>query len=120
MPDNRFTSFKEFWPYYLREHSAPVCRHLHYIGTALSIAALLAAVFISFWWIIAAPLLGYSFAWYAHFKYEKNKPATFQYPFWSLASDYRMFFLWLTGRLGLTDGLDHHLAAAGVKTAPQA
>ena len=104
----RIGSFAAFFPFYLREHSEPACRHLHYIGTALTLVAYGAAILVSPWWLLAAPLAGYGFAWFAHFRFEKNRPATFKYPLWSLASDYCMFFLWLSGRLG------PHLAAAGV------
>lgn len=111
-PDNgRIRSFSAFFPYYLREHARPACRRLHYIGTGLTFVALAAAIFVSPWWLVAVPVAGYGFAWVAHFTVEKNKPATFRYPLWSLASDYRMFFLWMTGQL------DPHLAAAGVRPA---
>jgi hypothetical protein len=102
------TSYRDFWPYYLREHARPQTRALHYAGTALTFAALAAGLTLGAWWFAAIPLAGYGFAWGAHFGVEKNRPATFTYPLWSLGSDYRMFFLWLTGRLG------PHLERAGV------
>lgn len=102
------TRYADFWLHYLREHAKPATRRLHYAGTALTFVALALAVTLNSWWFVAIPLAGYGFAWGAHFGVEKNRPATFTYPLWSLASDYRMFFLWLSGRLG------PHLRRAGV------
>lgn len=104
----RISTYAEFFPFYLREHSEPTCRRLHYFGTGLTLLAYAAAILVNPWWLLAAPIAGYGFAWFAHFKFERNKPATFKYPLWSLISDYRMFFLWLGGKLG------PELEAAGV------
>ena len=95
------TSFAEFWPFYLNEHSKPRTRALHYAGTSLVVAILAFAVVTGRWWLLLlVPLAGYGFAWIAHFKVERNRPATFTYPLWSLAADFRMWWLWLTGRIG--------------------
>lgn len=96
-----FTNFAEFWPFYLREHSKAATRALHYFGTSLVVLIAIAAA-VSGWWymFIALPIAGYFFAWITHFGVEKNRPATFTYPLWSLAADFRMWWLWLTGRLG--------------------
>ena len=96
-----YTSFAEFWPFYLREHSKPRTRALHYVGTALVLAVAIFAIASARWWfLLAMPLAGYFFAWLAHFTVERNRPATFTYPLWSLGADFRMFFFWATGRLG--------------------
>jgi hypothetical protein len=93
-------SYGEFWPYYLRAHSRPRTRLVHYLGSILALAALgLAAASADWRWLAAAPVLGYAFAWYGHFVIEGNRPATFGHPIWSLFSDYRMLALALTGRL---------------------
>ncbi|TVP53305.1 MAG: DUF962 domain-containing protein [Halomonadaceae bacterium] len=89
---NGFSSFAEFYPYYLAEHSNPTCRRLHFVGT-LSLFAVVAAVLLgaSAWWLLALPVLGYGFAWAGHFLFEKNRPATFKHPLYSLAGDFAMF-----------------------------
>jgi hypothetical protein len=95
-----YRSFAEFWPFYLREHSKPRTRALHYAGTSLVVAiAIFAAASGQWLWLLAIPLAGYGFAWIAHFKVEKNRPATFTYPLWSLVADFKMWWLWLTRRL---------------------
>jgi hypothetical protein len=98
--DRRYRSFAEFWPFYLREHSKPRTRALHYAGTSLVVAIAIFAALSGRWlWLLAIPLAGYGFAWVAHFAVEKNRPATFTYPLWSLAADFKMWWLWLTRRL---------------------
>ena len=98
---SRHRSFAEFWPYYLREHAKPRTRALHYAGTTLVILlATWAAVSMQGRLLLAVPIAGYGFAWIAHFTVEKNRPATFTYPLWSLAADFKMWWLWLTRRLG--------------------
>jgi len=95
----RITKYNEFYHYYLNEHADPRCRFLHYIGTTLTFVFLVLAIFVNLWYFLLMPLAGYGFAWYAHFFVEKNRPATFTYPFWSLISDYKMYFSWLGGKL---------------------
>jgi hypothetical protein len=105
----RPTSYREFWPYYLREHADPRSRALHYAGSLLALTARGRFAAGGSWlWLAAAALSGYGFAWAGHFAFEGNRPATFAFPIWSLASDYRMLALFLAGRLG------RHLDRAGV------
>jgi hypothetical protein len=93
-------SFEEFWPYYVSEHWKPATRALHFAGTALVLASLVLAFSVSAWWLAAAPVFGYAFAWVGHFFVEKNRPATFTHPWWSFRGDFRMFRLMLLGRMG--------------------
>ena len=93
-------SFAEFWPYYLGEHRRPGTRALHLVGTSLSLCLVLAALLTGRWLLLLAALVcGYAFAWVGHFFIEHNRPATFRYPFWSFAGDFKMWWVALTGRL---------------------
>ncbi|MBI3675859.1 MAG: DUF962 domain-containing protein [Proteobacteria bacterium] len=94
-------TYEDFWPYYLQEHAKRETRAVHYAGTAVAILSLTALIATgNSWFILAAVVGGYAFAWFGHFFIEKNKPATFTYPLWSLLSDFRMAGTWLIGRLG--------------------
>ena len=96
----RITSFPEFWPYYLGEHSKPATRWVHVLGTLAGLIVALTALGTGrFWFILAGLALGYAPAWAAHFFIEKNRPATLHYPFWSICADFKMAFLLLTGGL---------------------
>jgi hypothetical protein len=99
-PTPTFASFEEFWPYYLRAHSKPETRAMHLAGTTaglLGVAAWLATGRAKY---LAAGLVGsYGSAWIGHFAFEGNTPATFDNPVWSLQADFRMYRLWLEGRL---------------------
>lgn len=95
-----FKSFADFYPYYLKEHSNIVCRKLHFLGTCGVIALFLLFFFtgtVSVLFFI--PLVGYGFAWAGHFIFEKNRPATFKHPLYSLLGDFRMFWEILIGKL---------------------
>jgi hypothetical protein len=102
-------TYDEFWHRYLRANARPETRILHYCGSTLALLCLAAAVFTGHLvWLLGAPVAGYDFAWAAHFGVAHNRPETFGHPFWSLISDFRMYFLFCTGRLA------PHLAASRV------
>ncbi len=96
---HHFTSFADFWPYYVCEHSRPETRAMHFTGTLTIIPLLLGAIFISSWLIVLVPISAYGFAWASHLFLEKNRPATFSYPLWSLAGDLKMFWLMCRGKM---------------------
>lgn len=98
--EKKYKTFWSFYNYYLTEHGDMKNRILHFIGTALVIACLITGIILKNWWLIAViPLCGYGFAWVGHFFIEKNKPATFTYPLYSLGSDFVMFWHIITGQL---------------------
>lgn len=95
-----YQSFKEFYPFYLSQHQNGVCRTLHYIGTICLLSLLVFAIVKEMYALIAlTPLVGYGFAWVGHFVFEKNRPATFKYPLYSLMGDFIMFYELTTGKL---------------------
>lgn len=107
--EHSHNTYDAFWRHYLKEHADPSARMMHYVGT--TIATVLFVRFLatgSFWSLLFAVISGYLFAWIGHFVIERNRPTTFEHPIWSLYSDFRMFFLFLSGHLG------RHLREAGV------
>ena len=97
-----YGSFSEFYPFYLSEHANRTCRRLHFAGTSLVILIALAAVLSGRYgllWLL--PVVGYGFAWVGHFYFEKNRPATFKYPFYSLMGDFVMYKDIWSGRIKL-------------------
>ena len=96
----RFGSFREFYAFYLAEHANRTCRRLHVVGSALVVGAVVALIVTgNGWWLLAAALCGYGFAWAGHFFFEHNRPATFRHPVKSFVADWVMFGQVLTGRI---------------------
>jgi len=95
-----YSSFAEFYPFYLGEHGNRRCRRMHFIGSSLVIAVAVLAVSSGQWrWLWLAPLFGYGFAWIGHYVFEKNRPATFRHPLYSLAGDWVMYAQMLRGKI---------------------
>lgn len=99
---SQFRSFNEFYVFYLSEHADRNCRRLHFAGTTLVLATLAFAVLArDARWLWLAPVFGYGCAWIGHFVFEKNRPATFQHPFYSFVGDWVMYWDVLRGRVSL-------------------
>ena len=95
-----FKTFAEFYPFYLQEHSNLTCRRLHFIGTSLSLLFLIGLVVTGhIWYLVAAIVSGYGFAWIGHFVFEKNRPASFKRPLFSFRGDWVMWRDMLTGKI---------------------
>jgi hypothetical protein len=100
MTTSKISSFSEFYPFYLSEHSNRMCRRLHFIGSSGVILCLVMFfVTMNGWWLLGTLFAGYGAAWIGHFVFEKNRPATFTYPLWSLACDWLMYRDMLRGRV---------------------
>lgn len=96
----RFQTYEEFWPFYVGEHAKPLTRWMHFVGTTGVFLLLISAVVtLNPWLLLLCPVSGYSWAWVSHFFVEKNRPATFKYPLWSLRGDFHMYFLMLLGKM---------------------
>jgi hypothetical protein len=100
MEEKRYGTFEEFWPFYVREHSKKATRIFHFVGTTAAVScAAMGLLFRKPWMLLVAPVLGYGPAWVSHFFIEKNKPATFKYPLWSLRADFVMWKKIVTGQM---------------------
>jgi hypothetical protein len=96
----RHTSFAEFYPFYLSEHSNRTCRRMHFVGSTLSLMCLaMLAVTGKPQYFLYALLCGYGCAWIGHFVFEKNKPASFKRPLYSFIGDWVMYRDMCRGRL---------------------
>jgi len=95
--ERKLSSFEVFWPYYVSQHVHPVNRALHFLGTSMALAAVSAALtLVAPLALLLVPLVGYGPAWIGHYLFEKNRPATFAHPWWSLRGDWRMYrLMWM-------------------------
>jgi len=91
--EKRFTTFADFYPFYLSEHTNRLSRRFHFVGTTIALAIVVAALVTQIWWLVAVALVqGYAFAWVGHFFFEHNRPATFKYPGFSFMGDWRLWW----------------------------
>jgi hypothetical protein len=96
----RFTSFRAFWPHYVRAHRRPVTRALHFAGFTLAMVVVASALLTGRpWLLVGAPLVGYGLSWVGHFCFERNTPATFRHPLYSLLGDCVMYGKILSGSM---------------------
>lgn len=100
MADREFASFEEFWPFYVGEHKKKATRLLHFAGTTAALGCVAGGIVFKKRWLFAlAPVAGYGPAWVSHFFIEKNRPATFKYPLWSLQADFVMWWKTVKGEM---------------------
>jgi hypothetical protein len=98
--EQSFATFADFYPFYLSEHANRVSRRLHFAGSSIALALLVAALVTQAWWLVAVAIVqGYAFAWVGHFFFEHNKPATFKYPGFSFLGDWRLWWEIITGKI---------------------
>ena len=98
--ERSFATFADFYPFYLSEHANRVSRRLHFAGSSIALALLVAALVTQAWWLVAVAIVqGYAFAWVGHFFFEHNKPATFKYPGFSFLGDWRLWWEIITGKI---------------------
>ncbi len=96
--NEEISTYRAFWPHYVNEHQNKLNRNFHFVGTTL----VFANFFLGFqnpWFFLGMPLGGYGFAWLGHFVFERNRPATFRYPLWSLMADFQMYAFMCAGRM---------------------
>lgn len=102
--NKRITNYRDFYQFYLTEHKKPLTRIFHFVGILL--------VFVVIFYVLKSgkerfllycPIFGYGLAWFSHAVIEKNKPATFRYPLWSIISVFRLFFELLFGKQKFTN-----------------
>lgn len=92
--------FDAFWPTYLEKHRSPLTRIAHFVGTVGALGILSAAVVQKKLILVpCAVVVGYGCAWFGHFFWEKNRPATFDHPWLSFRADLKLLGLMLRGKL---------------------
>lgn len=119
MTETEMETFEQFWDYYVAQHSQKATRILHFIGTTAAIGCLAGGLLTKRrWLLLLAPVVGYGPAWIGHFFVEKNKPATFTHPIWSLRADFVMW--WKTLRGEMQTEVDRVAAKNGASPEPDA
>lgn len=101
MSEKEYKTFEAFYPFYLDQHREFGTRVTHFIGTTLFLALFITAFLTQNWKLIPISIVcAYGWAWIGHFFIEKNKPATFKYPWFSLKGDFKLYFEIIMGKQG--------------------
>ncbi len=102
MSEKKYQTFKDFYPFYLSQHTNKICRLLHVIGSSIIVLLTIYAIATQrYLLLLLVPIIGYGFAWVGHFVFEKNIPATFTYPVYSFMGDWVLWWQVLTGKIKL-------------------